>query len=135
MGAMKETAWEFCELIYPGNDEKQDDLFSVLCSFSPSNEKLPVVTADAFREFFEKTHKWPNFGVEEMAIIMEAERKKIVSSPHSNAINAIITAVEEIAGPNFGEQRKIMAADAIYEVIRKVVKEEIAKEMESKAYA
>ena len=143
MGAMKDTAWEFCELIYPGDDAKQDDLFSVLCTFNPSTEKLPVVTAEAFREFFEKTHKWPKFGVEEMATVMEIERKKKVPSPRSNAINAIISAVETIANPNtthpldtsFAEQQKILAAESIYDVIRKALKEEIAKEMESRAYS
>lgn len=136
MGAMKETAWEFCELIYPKDYKKRDDLFHVLCRFKPSSEKLPVVTADAFREFFEKTHQWPNFGIEEIATVMEQERKKNMPSPRSNAVNAIITAIETISLTNATEEQdKIVAAEAIYDVIRKVVKEEMAEEAESRAYA
>ena len=127
MGAMKETAWEFCEMVYPDNDHKQDELFCVLCAFSPSKETINPVTIEEFRKFYERTGKWPHISMDDLATMM-GRNENMPASARSDVANVIISAVEDIAAPGSSEEKKIIAADAIYEAIRKVVREEIEKE-------
>ena len=126
MGAIKEAAWEFCEMVYPDNDHKVDELFSVLCCFSPSKETINPITIEEFRKFYERTGKWPHIGMDDLETMMK-EGKTMVVAARSNLTNIVISAVEEIATAS-SEEKKIVAADALIAAIRQVVKEEMAKE-------
>ena len=132
MGAIKEAAWEFCEMVYPDNDHKVDELFSVLCCFSPSKETINPITIEEFRKFYERTGKWPHIGMDDLETMMK-EGKRMTASARSNLTNIVIDAIEDIAAetsavPHNGvtsEQKKIIAADALIAAIRQVVKEEM----------
>ena len=128
MGAVSDTAWEFCEIVYPENYWKQDELFKAL-QFSPANETLNPLTVVNFRKFFDEHGKWPNIELEDLGtMIKENERKPMTEQARSNAVNILISAVEDMAASGSSEEKKIIAADAVLAVIRKTVKEELAKE-------
>ena len=126
MGAVSDTVYEFCGMVYP-DEHKQNKLFDELFAISPSNETINPVTIEEFRKFYERTGKWPHIGMDDLATIM-GRKENMTSSARSDVANVIISAVEDIAAPGSSEEKKIIAADAIYEAIRKVVREEIAKE-------
>ena len=126
MGAMKETAWEFCEMVYPGDYDKQDILFGALTARNPSNQTINPVTIEEFRKFYEKDERWPLISFEDLETMMK-EGKTMVVAARSNLTNIVISAVEEIATAS-SEEKKIVAADALIAAIRQVVKEEMAKE-------
>ena len=123
MGAMKDTAWEFCERVYPGDYDKQDALFGAMIDRNPSNKTINPVTIDEFRKFYEERGKWPLIQLEDLATMME----KNMPNARDNLTNIVISAVEGIATAT-SEEEKIVAADSLIAAMRKVVKEEMAKE-------
>jgi hypothetical protein len=70
MGAVKEMAWEFCEIVYPKDYKKQNKLFKSMLNLS--NKTINPVTIEKIKEFYEETGKFPNIDISEIFKMVNA---------------------------------------------------------------